>query len=207
MGQFPRDLRGCGKKKQVARESFTKTNLILAKNLQKVAWVPKLIKVEEGKKCIIFGGLCSISGEIFPNLHILFTYTFQLCFSTFSVKKRWYTRYVWPINWIISLISSIEQTDRKVALLLYIYNVIKVGIRLGKNFLIPQSSLLYLILSVIMQIWVSSTSGWWRKTSSPSFLFFSISILPRSTPSTINGGRYAVRLLQYHIRLHFRLGA
>ena len=56
MGQFPRDLRGCGKKKQVARESFTKTNLILAKNLQKVAWVPKLIKVEEGKKCIIFGG-------------------------------------------------------------------------------------------------------------------------------------------------------
>ena len=151
--------------------------------------------------------LCSTSGEIFPNLHILFTYTFQLCFSTFSVKKRWYTRYVWPINWIISLISSIEQTDRKVALLLYIYNVIKVGIRLGKNFLISQSSLLYLILSVIMQIWVSSTSGWWRKTSSPSFLFFSISILPRSTPSTINGGRYAVRLLQYHIRLHFRLGA
>ena len=85
--------------------------------------------------------LCSTSGEIFPNLHILFTYTFQLCFSTFSVKKRWYTRYVWPINWIISLISSIEQTDRKVALLLYIYNVIKIGIRLGKNFLISQSSL------------------------------------------------------------------
>ena len=70
---------------------------------------------------------------------------------------------------------------------------------------------IFLLLPVIMQIWVSSTSVVAVVVLCIDFPdeerrlpFFSISILPRSTSSTINGGRCAVGSLQYDIR-YYRL--
>ena len=89
----------------------------------------------------------------------------------------------------------------------YIYNAIKEerGGQASRIFSFLKVAI-FLLLPVIMQIWVSSTSVVAVVVLCIDFPdeerrlpFFSISILPRSTSSTINGGRCAVGSLQYDI--------